>query len=76
MTCDHAWDASGEIVVLEESESYVLWEETEFCDICLKAKVTEELGDKDIDGDIVNIKLQSQIIRPQTAKETEDAVKQ
>ena len=27
---------SGELVVLEESDSYVLWEETEFCDICLK----------------------------------------
>ena len=76
MTCDHKWDASPELVVLEESDSYVLWEETEFCDICLKAKVTEELGDKDIDGDIVNIKLQSQIIRPQTQTEMRDAVKQ
>ena len=76
MTCEHKWDMSGELVVLEESDSYVLWEETEFCDVCLKARVTEELGQKDIDGDLVNIKLQSQIIRTQTQQEKEDAVKQ
>ena len=76
MTCDHKWDASVELVVLEESDSYLLWEETEFCDVCLKARVTEELGQKDIDGDIVNIKLQSQTIRTQTQTEMRDAVKQ
>ena len=76
MACSHNWDASTELVVLEESETYVLWEETEYCDICLKAKITEELGHKDIDGDIVEIKLQSQSIRAQTQQEKEDAVKQ
>ena len=74
MACSHNWDASTELVVLEESETYVLWEETEYCDICLKAKITEELGHKDIDGDIVDIKLQSQSIRAQTEEERQNAV--
>ena len=76
MTCYHKWDMSGELVVLEESDRLCLVGRDRVLRYLSKGRVTEELGQKDIDGDLVNIKLQSQIIRTQTQPEKEDAVKQ